>query len=159
MDAPLVIVTAGEAETHEVGRLLAGLTMPDDVIALAGGLGAGKTALVQGLAEGLGVEGRVPSPTFNLLLVHPGVRTLYHFDLYRLEHARQLEDIDFYETLERGGVSAIEWADRFWAEMPPERLDVGIDVLDESRRRLELTPRGGRAETLAHAWRDAWERR
>jgi tRNA threonylcarbamoyladenosine biosynthesis protein TsaE len=152
------IVTGDEAATHRTGRLLGELAHADDVIALYGGLGAGKTALVQGVAEGLGVVGHVPSPTFNLLLVHPGLRTLYHFDLYRLEHPDQLEDIDFYETLESGGVSAIEWADRFAAELPDDRLDVRIVRLDELHREISPSGTGPRSSELASRWLDAWMR-
>jgi tRNA threonylcarbamoyladenosine biosynthesis protein TsaE len=152
------IVTDDEAGTRRAGRLLGELAHADEVIALYGGLGAGKTALVQGVAEGLGVIGHVPSPTFNLLLVHPGLRTLYHFDLYRLEHADQLEDIDFYETLESGGVSAIEWADRFSDELPDDRLDVRIVRPEESRREITPCGTGPRSIELASRWLDAWAR-
>lgn len=153
------ILTNGEAQTREAGRLLGELTLADDVVALVGGLGAGKTALVQGIAEGLGVIGPVPSPTFNILLVHPGERVLYHFDLYRLERPRQLEDIDFYETLESGGVTAIEWADRFPGELPADHLAVRIERLDETSRSFSPSGSGPRSEALARHWADAWTRR
>jgi tRNA threonylcarbamoyladenosine biosynthesis protein TsaE len=153
------IVTGSAAETRRAGFLLGRLALADDVIALTGGLGAGKTALVQGIAEGLGVVEIVPSPTFSILLVHRGERTLFHFDLYRLEHPDQLEDIDFYETLESGGVSAIEWADNFPAHMPPDRLDVTIETLGETNRGLSLVGRGPRSAELAASWVAAWTRR
>lgn len=146
------IITMTEDETRTAGALLGSLARPNDVIALSGGLGAGKTSLVQGIAEALGVRGRVSSPTYNLLLVHPGPLTLYHFDLYRLEHAQELEGIDFYETVESGGVSAIEWADRFVNEMPPDRLDVCIEVLDPERRAMHVHGTGERAQILARQW-------
>jgi len=150
------IETSGPAGTHRAGELLAGLVRPGDVIALGGGLGAGKTALVQGLAAGMGVVGHVPSPTFNLLLVHRADVPLYHFDLYRLETASQLVDIDFYETLEAGGVSAIEWADRFPEQLPDDRLDVTIEVTGEESRRLDVEGTGPRSRDLARSWSDAW---
>lgn len=153
-----VIATADERQTRLAGRLLGELARPNDVVALSGGLGAGKTALVQGLAEGLGVVGHVPSPTFNLLLVHPGLRTLYHFDLYRLDDASQLEDIDFYETLESGGVAAIEWADRFDGELPDDRLDVAISKPGESGRELAVAGTGPRSRDLAAQWLAVWRR-
>lgn len=159
MTADDTIVTSSEAETHRAGFLLGQLALADDVIALAGGLGAGKTVLVQGIADGLGVVGRVPSPTFNILLVHRGERTLFHFDLYRLERSEQLEDVDFYETLESGGVSAIEWADNFPAELPPDRLDVTIETLGETGRRFTLAGLGPRSAALAARWLAAWAHR
>lgn len=150
------IETDGESATHRAGVLLGEIARANDVVALSGDLGAGKTALVQGIAEGLGVVGHVPSPTFNILLVHPGVRTLYHFDLYRLDEAAQLEDIDFYETLESGGVAAIEWADRFPGELPDDRLDVRIVKTGERSRAIEATGAGPRSAALAQRWASAW---
>lgn len=151
------ILSADAAATHRAGVLLGRLARAGDVIALAGGLGAGKTALVQGLAAGLEVTGHVPSPTFNILLVHPGTLPLNHFDLYRLEHPEQLVDIDFWETLESGGVSAIEWADRFPGELPADRLDVVIDVVDETTRALRPIGTGARSRVLASRWLEAWD--
>jgi tRNA threonylcarbamoyladenosine biosynthesis protein TsaE len=150
------ITTSGAGETHRAGELLGRLTQPGDVVALMGGLGAGKTALVQGVAAGLGITGHVPSPTFNILLVHRASPPLYHFDLYRLERPEELVDIDFYETLESGGVVAIEWADRFPSELPVDRLDVGIEVPDEAHRVIRPEGTGPRSRALASAWVSAW---
>lgn len=150
------IYTADPRATRRAGVLLGRVACPGDVVALSGGLGAGKTALVQGMAEGLGVVGHVPSPTFNILLVHSGDTCLNHFDLYRLERPEELVDIDFYETLESDGVSAIEWADRFPAELPVDRLDVAIDIVDESNRVLHARGTGPRSERLAVRWAGAW---
>lgn len=150
------IETRGPEETKRAGALLAALCRAADVIALSGDLGAGKTALVQGLAQGLGVSEHVPSPTFNILLVHRGTLPLYHFDLYRLERPGQLEDIDFYETLEADGVSAIEWADRFPDELPPERLDVSMRSSGESSRVIEFVGHGQRGAELAARWAHEW---
>jgi tRNA threonylcarbamoyladenosine biosynthesis protein TsaE len=146
------IVTRCEAETAEAGRVLGSLAAPNDVIALSGELGAGKTCFTQGIARGLGIVEHIPSPTFNLLLVHPGELTLYHFDLYRLVRAADLEDIDLFSTVEADGVSVIEWADRFPADMPEDRLDVVLDVVGPTERRLSLTARGTRAADLAAAF-------
>lgn len=151
-----VITAATEADTRRAGVLLGRVSRADEVIALSGGLGAGKTALVQGVAEGLGFAGNVPSPTFNLMLVHPGDMTLFHFDLYRLENADQLEDIGFYETLESGGVSAVEWADKFPGELPDDRLDVRIEVLDEGGRSLCAEAKGPRSQVLLSRWMADW---
>jgi tRNA threonylcarbamoyladenosine biosynthesis protein TsaE len=141
--------------TEEAGRLLGPLLEPGDVLALTGDLGAGKTHLVQGIAEALGVEERVTSPTFNLLLVHPGPLPLYHFDLYRLERESDLEDIDFYATVEGDGVSAIEWGDRFPASLPPDHVRVYIHRMGESARRFALEGTGPRGASLVDAWMTA----
>ena len=89
---------------HGGRRALAPLLVAGDVVLLSGDLGAGKTQLTKGVAEGLGVAEPVTSPTFNILLVHQGRLPLYHFDLYRLERADELEDLDYYATLEADGV-------------------------------------------------------
>lgn len=152
----LKVDLSSEDETRQFGLLLGGLSSPGDVIALSGDLGAGKTCLAQGIARGLDIVGHVPSPTFNLLLVHQGRLVLNHFDLYRLDRADQLEDLDFYETLESGGVSVIEWADRFPGALPDDRLDVALTATSEKRRTLALTPHGPRAEALATEVRRGW---
>jgi tRNA threonylcarbamoyladenosine biosynthesis protein TsaE len=153
------IVTHSEAETADAGRVLGSLACANDVIALSGGLGAGKTCLTQGIARGLGIIEHVPSPTFNLLLVHPGEPTLYHFDLYRLQRASELEDIDLFGTLESEGVSVIEWADRFPGDMPEDRLEIVLDVEGPDDRRLTLVPHGSRAAELVTAFAAAFAAR
>lgn len=144
--------TTSEGDTERAGAALGLVARAGDVVVLSGDLGAGKTHLVQGMARALGVDERVTSPTFNLLLVHPGPLPLYHFDLYRLEREEDLEDIAFYETLEGDGVSAIEWGDRFPASLPHDRLLVVIHREGESARRFEVDGRGPRSGELAEAW-------
>jgi len=144
--------TASEAETVRAGATLGPLLRAGDVIALSGDLGAGKTQLVKGVARGLGVDEPVTSPTFNLLLVHPGALPLYHFDLYRLEHAEDLDEIDFYGVLEGDGVSMIEWGDRFPEALPADHLLVTIHRAGAEERVFELEGTGTRSEALASAW-------
>lgn len=139
------------------GMALAPLLRSGDVIALSGDLGAGKTQLVKGVARGLGVDGPVTSPTFNLLLVHPGELPLYHFDLYRLERASDLEEIDFYAVLEGDGVSMIEWGDRFPDSLPADHLLVTIHRTGADARAFELKGTGARSNALASAWMGALE--
>lgn len=136
---------------------LGGLLCAGDVVALSGDLGAGKTQLVRGVACGLGVNEPVTSPTFNLLLVHPGGLPLYHFDLYRLEREADLEEIDFYAVLEGDGVSMIEWGDRFPEALPADHLLVTIHRTGAEERVFELEGTGTRSEALASAWMDALE--
>jgi tRNA threonylcarbamoyladenosine biosynthesis protein TsaE len=150
-----VILTANEQETAHAGRLLAELVQPGDVITLTGDLGAGKTCLVKGVARGLGVVEPVTSPTFNILLVHRGRLDLNHFDLYRLERAEELEDIDFWGTLESGGVSFVEWGERFCEALPDDHLAVTIEIAGEDARTLTLDPTGTRSTALAAAWAGA----
>jgi tRNA threonylcarbamoyladenosine biosynthesis protein TsaE len=131
---------------------LAGLVAAGDVIVLSGDLGAGKTQLTKGLAVGLGVVESVTSPTFNILLVHEGRIPLYHFDLYRLETAEQLDDLDYWGTLEADGVSVVEWGDRFAEAVPDQGVVVRILITGDDCRALEIEGRGVRGEMLASAW-------
>ncbi|TDB39450.1 MAG: tRNA (adenosine(37)-N6)-threonylcarbamoyltransferase complex ATPase subunit type 1 TsaE [Actinobacteria bacterium] len=146
------IASRTEAETIALGGMLAPLLEPDDVIALSGDLGAGKTCLTKGVASGLGVVEHVTSPTFNIMLEHHGRLTLYHFDLYRLERADQLEDIDFFAALEAGGACIIEWGERFPERMPEDYLAVEISIAEDDTRHFTLVAYGPRGDRLANAW-------
>ena len=115
-----------------------------ECVALHGDLGAGKTQFVRGLVRGLGGSGRaVSSPTFVLLNVYDGGRlTVYHLDAYRVGGADDFEAIGFPELLGQGGVVVVEWARRVESLLPPDRLDVRIDALGETARRIEIPTRG-----------------
>jgi tRNA threonylcarbamoyladenosine biosynthesis protein TsaE len=106
-------VTNSEAETSAVGRELAETLTAGAIVLLRGDLGAGKTAFVRGLAEGLGIPpGDVTSPTFTLIQEHRGGRLrLYHVDLYRLRPS-EVDDLGLDEMTLEGGVTAIEWPER-----------------------------------------------
>jgi len=141
-----------ELDTQRFGRALANLVRPGDVILLSGDLGAGKTQLTKGLAEGLGVVEPVTSPTFNILLVHEGSIPLYHFDLYRLERAEELEDLDYFGVLESDGVAVVEWGDRFPEASPVDGIDVVISITGDEQRVIEVRPLGERGDRLATSW-------
>ena len=151
--------TQSTDETIALGERLGALLEPGDVLVLTGDLGAGKTQLTKGIAAALGVEDDVTSPTFNILMVYEGAEMpLYHFDLYRLDDADQLEDIGLYEMLDGDGVCAIEWGEQFADEIGSERLDVYLTRLDdqaaageEPPRELRLVAHGSRAEELVAA--------
>lgn len=151
----LTVRTAGEEATRAAGYALAEVLRAGDTLLLFGDLGAGKTALVKGIARGLGVSEPITSPTFNILLVHPGRIPLYHIDLYRLDQASQLEDIDYFGTLEAGGVTAVEWGDRFAQAAPPDHLGVSIAILGDTIREITLVPVGPRGTALAGQWLEA----
>jgi len=152
MTPVLTLHTTSAEQTMRIGEMLASFVAPGDVVLLSGDLGAGKTQLTKGLAIGLGVEEPVTSPTFNILLVHEGRIPLYHLDLYRLEHASELEDLDYYGTLESDGVSVVEWGDRFEEASPASGLAVTLLIEGDSERRVEIVPIGARGEELAAAW-------
>jgi tRNA threonylcarbamoyladenosine biosynthesis protein TsaE len=135
-----VRVTRSEDETTAVARELAATLRAGDVLLLSGNLGAGKTAFVRGLAEGLGISpDDVSSPTFTLIHEYRGGRLkLYHADLYRLERAAT-EDLGIEELGAADGVLAIEWPDRLSHAIEGARC-VDIEVVDEQTRRITSRP-------------------
>ena len=99
-------------ETEALGAQLAGSLKAGDVVAFTGDLGAGKTAFTRGIARGLGVPGRVTSPTFTIVNEYEGGRLpLFHFDMYRLGSSDELFDIGWEDYLSRGGVCVVEWSE------------------------------------------------
>lgn len=147
------VVTTDSAEaTLALGARLGPLLSAGDVVLLSGDLGAGKTQLTKGIAEGLGVGEPVTSPTFNILLVHEGRLPLYHFDLYRLERADELEDLDYFGTLEADGASVVEWGDRFADARPDDAIEVTLLIAGDAARKIELNARGPRSEALLGEW-------
>ena len=126
-------------DTKALGVYLGRCARQGDFIACCGPLGAGKTTLIQGLAQGLEVANAeyVRSPTFALVHAYHGRIPLYHFDFYRLSSCAELQDIGFEEYLDVGGVVIIEWADKFPAILPSMRLEVFIRIADSDRRWLQ----------------------
>jgi tRNA threonylcarbamoyladenosine biosynthesis protein TsaE len=118
------VTTHSEDETAALGREVAATLSAGDVLLLYGDLGAGKTAFVRGLAEGLGIpREEVSSPTFTLIQEYRGGRLpLFHVDLYRIEDPREFDELGLDDIAE-GGVLAIEWADRMPAGLKPSAFD------------------------------------
>ena len=114
------------------------------VVALSGQLGAGKTQFIKGLGEGLGLDPqKICSATFVLIAEYGEDRQLVHIDAYRFDKPEELENIGWYELLDQPQtVIAIEWADKVQDILPPEHLNVQIEILDDHRRQITLTARG-----------------
>jgi tRNA threonylcarbamoyladenosine biosynthesis protein TsaE len=126
------------AETEALGEAWGREARRGLVIALSGDLGAGKTALVRGLARGLGYNGRVHSPTFTLVNTYEGGRlTLFHLDLYRLETPEHIRSAGVEEYLRPEGVAVIEWAERLVERGTKSLLrKVNFEIVDEQTRRI-----------------------
>lgn len=143
------------ASTERAGWLLASCLASGDLIGLIGDLGAGKTLLVQGIARGLGVPPavRVTSPTFTLINEYHGGRlTLYHADLYRIEDARELDELELDELCRSGnGVVCVEWSDRY-PVLGRDYLEVRIRHGEDDQRVVEIEGMGTRGRALAKAW-------
>ena len=124
----LSLMTRGADETRALGVLMAEGLAPGDFIALDGELGAGKTCLVQGLAQGLAYRGPVASPTFALLHLYEGGRLpLYHFDVYRLKSPEELEGLGYEDYFYGDGVCVVEWGGRIPAYLPARRAGLLLE--------------------------------
>jgi tRNA threonylcarbamoyladenosine biosynthesis protein TsaE len=146
--APFTFRSNSPAATRGVGRRLARLLRPGDVILLQGELGAGKTCLAQGIGEGLGVGEAVKSSAFVLVNEYEGRLKLYLADLYRLQAPEEVAELALEENAADGAL-VVEWPDRAWSEMPGERLMVRLRWLDARSRELTLEPAGARYRELA----------
>ena len=145
----LVWLSASAAETERLGAALGSRAFPGMVLCLDGPLGAGKTVLSRGLAQSLGVTGRIVSPTYQLVAIYDQARLpLWHADLYRLSEGSDLDDLGLDEAEE--GVLLVEWSCRSPAQLPVDRLEVQI-AIDGEGRRLSLRGTGPRHRALVEA--------
>jgi len=122
--------TASEAETIALGEKLARQVFPaHGVVLLTGGLGAGKTTLVKGIVRERAPSFReeVSSPTYTLIHEYGDPVTVYHVDLYRLDHERELATLGLEELLDRGALLVVEWPEKFPRIWPVRRVDVRIE--------------------------------
>jgi tRNA threonylcarbamoyladenosine biosynthesis protein TsaE len=146
-------ITRSAQETQALGRALGVLLAPGDLVLLSGTLGAGKTTLTQGIAQGAGAEGYAHSPTFVLVHRYRGRITLHHMDLYRLTGPgaqAEAEELGVDEMLEEGAVVA-EWAEHAPGAFPPEWLTIALSLAGPhapGERTLEAAAHGPRAEAL-----------
>lgn len=138
--ATLVARTSSVGETQDLAGALAGLAQPGDLVVLAGDLGAGKTAFVQGFGRGLGVTEPITSPTFTLAQQYEGRLTVHHLDVYRLDQLAEVAELGLSELLDDGGVVLIEWGDAILPVLPNDYLEVRLvygsapDAADDDRR-------------------------
>ncbi len=137
----LVVSSTSPADTLALGRRLAGLLRPGDVVLLEGRLGAGKTLLASGIAEGLGVQEKVTSPTFVLVRSYDGFMPLHHADVYRLSSIAEFDDLDLSAT-SSDGVLLIEWGNAVATSVPEDHLVVAIESMGADERRICVTPHG-----------------
>lgn len=132
-------MTHSREETVALGRRLAPTLAPGTLIAFTGGLGAGKTAFCQGLAEGLGCTDPVSSPTFAIVNYYRGPRPLAHFDLYRIHTENDLASAGFYDYLDSGAIVAAEWSENCADILALERpMRIHIERLDDTTRRITI---------------------
>jgi tRNA threonylcarbamoyladenosine biosynthesis protein TsaE len=130
--------TALAEETRALAAELAASLRPDTTLALHGDLGVGKTTFVQGLAQGLGIRDAVTSPTFNIFTLHRGPTNLVHLDAYRLENARQIEDLLLTDFLISPWCLAVEWPERIADWIPAEALHLELRITTDERHTIRL---------------------
>ena len=143
------LITNSEFETIEIAQNIESEKFPNMVICLNGELGSGKTMFVKGIANALGINEVITSPTFNIIKEYEGELPLYHLDVYRLDEASN--DIGIEEYFSKGGIVVIEWAENIKDILLEERLDVKIKVLGENKRSLVFKPYGQKYEELCEA--------
>ena len=147
-------------DTGRLGALLAGFLPDGSVVALIGTLGAGKTRLVQAVAEASGVpKNTVTSPTFVLIREYEGDRPVYHFDAYRLESESEFRALGPDEYFDGFGLTFVEWADRVSNSLPVEHVTIEIEVLSADSRRFTISTVGDKYAEFAKRMRDSWNRR
>lgn len=138
------LISHSPEETQRLGRHIGELASQGDVFLLAGGLGAGKTCLTQGIAWGLGIKEYALSPSFVLIRELQGRLPLYHIDLYRLDRIEESLDLGLDDYLYGRGVCVVEWAEKALSLMPAEHLLIKISYLADTERRFEMRPSGRR---------------
>jgi tRNA threonylcarbamoyladenosine biosynthesis protein TsaE len=140
----LKIISHNLSETQAIGEKLGELAEGGDLFLLSGNLGAGKTALTQGIARGLGSRDYALSPTFVLMRELRGRLPLYHIDLYRLDKVEEISDLGLDDYLYGSGLCVIEWAEKGITVLPAEYLWIKIDYLSDTGRSFEFIPQGRR---------------
>jgi tRNA threonylcarbamoyladenosine biosynthesis protein TsaE len=150
----LEFVSRSPEQTRRLGIRLGALLRPGDLLCLSGDLGAGKTTLVQGLAQGWGSLNQVSSPTFVLCNEYHRAdgRLLYHLDAYRLANSAEAMDLDLDYMMENGAM-AVEWPERILAALPPQRLWLKLRYIAEEQRGMVFLPEGSRYEQIVSEFR------
>lgn len=147
VECDLTVTTRDERTTRDLGRALGAACRGPLCVALRGPLGAGKTVLVKGMAQGVGMADTVTSPTFTFVNEYrAGGRRLTHVDLYRIESGDDLESIGWSDIVLEADVLAVEWAEHADGDLPAPRIDVELVLGTGDERRVELRALGAEAQ-------------
>jgi tRNA threonylcarbamoyladenosine biosynthesis protein TsaE len=152
-----VRIETGEVEqTIELGNLIGSLLKAGDVVALMGQLGAGKTYLTKGIAEGQGVKDRkeVTSPSFVLVKQYMGRMPIYHFDAYRIKSPDEMYDIDCVGFFWGEGISIIEWADKVMECLPDDFIKITIETVGQTSRDIHVSYQGERYKSFMEEFKE-----
>ena len=142
-------MSTSQQHTHRLGQVIGRVLRGGETIALYGPLGAGKTALVRGIAEGLGASPTaISSPTFVVIHEYQGRLPLAHVDLYRIRSPRELESTGLIEYFSGQTVTAIEWADRGLATLPQDRIEIALNHRAARSRTIHLSATGPKSDEI-----------
>ncbi|MFC1709212.1 tRNA (adenosine(37)-N6)-threonylcarbamoyltransferase complex ATPase subunit type 1 TsaE [Candidatus Omnitrophota bacterium] len=155
------VYSNSSTETIVLAKRLAGNLRKGQVVGLYGNLGSGKTTFVKGLAQGLGFKGRVNSPSFVILKVYSLKKKLllYHFDLYRLNSLKELEDVGYEDFISGYGICVIEWANKAEKLLPKHFLKIQMRVKGKNKRLINLIGYGPEYENLVTQMRPRFTER
>ena len=150
----LEFLSRSPEQSRRIGIRLGTLLQSGDVICLSGDLGAGKTTLVQGIAQGWGSSDQVSSPTFVLVNMYrrPDGYMLHHMDAYRMQNWLEAEDLDMDLMIEKGAL-VVEWPERIQQALPKECLKINLRYVDDMQRGMVFSPYGERYTTLLSHFR------
>lgn len=130
-------ITNSEQETFDWAKNIGLSAKKGSVYAVRGQLGAGKTVIAKGIAQGLGIKDDITSPTFLLLEEYPEI-PFYHFDLYRIMNPEELDNLCFEEYWESAGISVVEWPERAGDRLPLDAIRIDIERIDDNKRRIVI---------------------
>ncbi len=154
MSLERVLTSRSPEQTLELGAALGALLAPGDFVGLNGGLGAGKTHFVRGVAQGAGVPAsQVASPSFAIVYAYQGRLALQHADFYRLANEEELYATGFFDLLGTDAAVLVEWLDRVPRACPPEHLVLQFDPVSDGERRIQARSQGARHDELLRRWR------
>ncbi len=132
-----VIYTASPTETEKLGEKIGKVLKEGDIVALYGELGAGKTVLVKGIVRGIGIEEEVKSPSFTIVATYKNKKIVHHIDLFRLS-VDEIPSIDFEDFIKEDAIAIVEWADRAEQWLPPQKIEVRIEIINSTKRRFTI---------------------
>ena len=142
-------ISASASQTLKIGKKIAANLNAGDIILLSGSLGAGKTVLAKGIAQGLGInKNDVVSPTFVLLRIYSGKHLLQHFDFYRIKTPQDLFSLGLPEYLYSDAVTIIEWPERLKFLLPKEFLKIKLSIQAKNQRYFKFIAKGSRYKEL-----------
>jgi tRNA threonylcarbamoyladenosine biosynthesis protein TsaE len=151
----ITIFSESEADTLSIGEIIGKQSVRGDVLALSGELGAGKTCLTKGIAQGLELPPcyTIASPTFTIINEYPCKLILYHIDVFRLTGDTNVDGMDYEEYFSSGGVVVVEWAEKIADLLPRNTISIYLSYGHDEKRRIEIMGEEYRIAKIANAMR------